>query len=278
MQKRHLVALVLIHFLLTGNTLASDSTTASHLPNERFNLRASGFFAQSIDTRVRLDGRINAGGQEWDFGTTIDMAEQLNLETSVNVFRAEAMWDFGNAHRINLAWFDMQERGQVKLSDMIDFGDTDFAAGLTVDSYFRTNILRVAYTYFFIQKPRLQLGLSLGIHVMKVAAGVGVVDTSASEDTGLTAPLPVLGVSFDYALTNQVLLRAHGEYLKVSYEDYAGELIDLYGAVEWRVSNNWSLGAGIEYFDIDVVTTRERIRLEVQHDWIGYQAYFSFRF
>jgi hypothetical protein len=278
MQKRHLVAMAFIAFLLTRSGLADESTTASHLPNERFNLRASGFFAQSIDTRIRLDGHLNAGGQEWDFGTTIDMADQLNLETSVNVFRAEAMWDFGNAHRINLAWFDMEERGQIKLADMIDFGDTDFAAGLTVDSYFRTNILRMAYTYFFIQKPRLQLGASLGIHVMKVAAGVGVVNTSATEDTGITAPLPVLGMSLDFALTNRVLLRAHGEYLTVSYDDYAGELIDLYGAIEWRVNNNWSFGTGIEYFDIDVVTTREHLRLEVQHDWIGYQAYFSFRF
>jgi hypothetical protein len=48
--------------------------------------------------------------------------------------------------------------------------------------------------------------------------------------------------------------------------------------VEWRLNHNWSLGTGIEYFDINVVTSNDRIRLAVEHDWIGYQVYASFRF
>ena len=281
MHTRHLAAAVLAAFLFTINTLAADTVDATApitLPSERSNLRASGFFAQSIDTRIRVDGHLNAGGQEWDFGTTIDMADQLNMETSVEVFRAEAMWNFGRSQRLDFAWFDMEERGHVALSEAIDFGDKDFGKGVTVDSYLKTNIFRLSYTYFVIQKPRAQLGLSLGVHLMKVNTGIGIANTAQEENTDVTAPLPVLGINFNYALTNRLLLRAHGEYLSVSYDNYEGELTDIYGAVEWRLNHNWSLGTGIEYFDINVVTSNDRIRLAVEHDWIGYQVYASFRF
>lgn len=279
MHTTRLAAVILTAGLLLANVGAADAVPApSELPTERYNLRASGFFAQSIDTRIRADGHLNAPGGEWDFGTTIDLADQLNVETSVNVFRAEAMWNVGARHRIDLAWFDMKETGHTMLTRDIDFGDADFTASLPVDSYFRTNILRLAYTYYFVQKPRLQFGLSLGLHVMKVASGISSSLAGVTENVGVTAPFPVFGINFDYAATSRLLLRVHGEYLKLSYDKYDGELIDFYGAVEWRLNHNWSLGGGLEYFDIDVVASNDRVRLAIEHDWIGYQLYASLRF
>jgi hypothetical protein len=278
MHTTRLAAVILAAALSIVNALAATGAAPSELPIERFNLRASGFFAQSIDTRIRVDGHLNAGGGEWDFGTTIDLADQLNVETSVNVFRAEAMWNIGARHRLDLAWFDMEETGRTVLSRDIDFGDKDFTVNLPVDSYFRTNILRLAYTYYFVERPRVQFGLSAGLHVMKVASGISSTNIGVSENVGVTAPFPVLGFNFDYAATSKLLLRVHGEYLKLSYDNYDGELIDFYGAVEWRLNHNWSLGCGIEYFDIDVVATSDRLRLAVEHDWVGYQVYTSFRF
>lgn len=278
MHTRRLAAAILAAYLFVASARADDSAAASELPTERFNLRASGFFATSIDTRIRVDGHLGAADGGWDFGTTIDLAEQLNVETSVNVFRAEAMWNFGARHRLDLAWFDMEETGHTVLDRNIDFGDEDFTVNLPVDSYFRTNILRLSYTYYFIERPRLQLGLSLGLHVMKVASGISVPNSSLVENVGVTAPFPVLGVNFDYAATSRLLLRVHGEFLKLSYDSYDGELLDFYGAAEWRLNHNWSLGAGVEYFDIDVVASNDNFRVDFQHSWIGYQAYVSFRF
>ncbi len=170
---------------------------ASFRRNARHNLRASGFFAQSIDTRIRVDGhRPTPAAVNGISGTTIDLADQLNVETSVNVFRAEAMWNIARKHRLDLAWFDMKETGHTVLTRNIDFGDTDFTASLPVDSYFRTNILRLAYTYYFVQKPRVQLGLSLGLHVMKVASGISSPNAGVAENVGVTAPFPVFWHQF----------------------------------------------------------------------------------
>lgn len=278
MHTRHLAAVFFTALSLAVGTFAQDAAEPTHLPLEHFNLRASGFFATSIDTRIRLDGHVGAPDSGWDFGTTIDLANELNVETSVNVFRAEAMWNFGQRHRLDLAWFDMEENGHAVLNREIDFGDQTFTVNLPVDSYFRTNILRLAYTYYFIEKPRLRLGASLGFHVMKVASGISVPNSTLTENIGVTAPFPVFGINFDYAATNRLLLRVHGEYLQASYENYEGELIDFYGAAEWRLNHNWSIGGGLEYFDIDVVASRTRLRMAVEHDWIGYQVYASFRF
>src|SRR5688572_1404954 len=187
-------ALTLLAVVGFGTQVTAEPVTEPvTLPTERYNLRASGFFVQDIDTTIRVDGRFNAGGQEWDLGTTIDLADHLNVETSVEVFRAEAMWAFGERHRLDFAWFNMEERGRVNLAEMIDFGDTDFAAGLAVESFLRTNIYRLAYTYFVVNKPRFRLGLSLGVHVMEISSGIGVIDTAFAEHAAVTAPLPVAG-------------------------------------------------------------------------------------
>jgi hypothetical protein len=278
MRTKHFATILGIACLAGVRAWADDPAAPAELPTERFNLRASGFFAQSIDTRLRVDGHVGAAGGGWDIGTTIDLAEELNLETSVNVFRAEAMWDAGRRHQLNLAWFDMEERGRTTLDEILDFGDTDFGAGVNVESYFRTNILRFAYTYYFFQKPRVEFGLSIGAHVMDVESGIQVVGSSVAENVGVTAPLPVIGFNFAYAATSKLLLRAHGEFLVVSYDNYEGELIDLYGAMEYRMTNHWSVGGGIEYFDVEVRTERDRFRIELEHDWLGFQAYLSYRF
>ena len=283
MHTTRLAAVIFTASLFIVNARAAETTAASELPIERFNLRASGFFATNIDTRIQVDGHMNApgGGGGWDFGTMIDLADQLNdPETSVTVFRAEAMWNIAPRHRLDLAWFDMEETGHTVLTRDIDFGDADFhRASVPVDSYFRTNILRLAYTYYFVEKPRVQFGLSLGLHVMKVASGISSTNGGASENVGITAPFPVLGFNFDYAATSKLLLRVHGGIPQAErYDNYEGELTDFYGAAEWRLNHNWSLGGGLEYFDINIVATTDRVRLAAEHNWVGYQIYASFRF
>ncbi len=278
MRNKCLAAVLLTTFLTTIRVLAAEDTMANELPTEPFNLRLSAFFATNIDTTLRVDTRLHAAAGEWNRGTTIDLADQLNMDTSVEVFRGEGSWNMTKHQRLDFEWFDLRETGETTLADLIDFGDTEFGKGVAVHSYLRTNIFRLSYTYFLIQKPRMQLGVSLGVHVMKVTTGISAVDQSKAETSDITAPMPVLGLNFTYALTSKWLLRAHGEYFTISYDKYEGELVDLYGAIEYRMSPHWSLGGGYEYFHVSVLQNNDRYRMDLQHDWIGYQAYLSYRF
>jgi hypothetical protein len=154
----------------------------------------------------------------------------------------------------------------------------DFGAGIEVVSHIKDNLLRLSYTYFIAQQANWQLGLSLGAHVMKLDSGIRAVNTQLTVNEGFTAPLPVLGIVYDYAITPTILLRAHAEYFGLSYDKYEGSLTDLYAAIEWRIKPWVSLGGGVEYFNIDLERDGELTTAQLEHQWIGYQAYLSFRF
>lgn len=77
-----------------------------------------------------------------------------------------------------------------------------------VDSGFRIgtgvglDIYELAYSYSFLQDDRIDLAVGIGFYIMPMDFGLkvsGLVDEEGSER--FTAPLPVLGLRMDVALT-----------------------------------------------------------------------------
>ncbi len=258
--------------------VAATVVEPSILPSERYDIRLGGFWVQDINSQLRVDSKGTLSGGAVTRGTTIDLGKNLNIENSVQVFRADFSAYLAPRHRLDFSWFNMRLTGKTTLLEDVEWGDVDFGPGLTVESFIKNNILRLAYTYFIVQKSNWQLGLSLGAHVMKINSGITAVNTQLSANEGFTAPLPVLGIVYDYAITPTLLLRGHAEYFGLSYDNYSGSLVDLYATLEWRIKSWVALGGGIEYFDFDVTRDGKLTTAELKHRWTGYQAYLSFRF
>jgi hypothetical protein len=268
---------LLILGLSLGSVHAADEASP-FLHSERFLFRTGAFIATDIDTRIRLDGHLGAGSSEWDIGTDIDFPHTLKIDRRAQMFRAELAMNVKDRHRLDFAWFNLKVDGRTTLNLPIDFGDTDFASGLQINSFMQTETYRLAYSYTFARQPKWQAAALVGVHVMQIKAGISAPSVSLVERAGVTAPLPVVGLSFDYACTTNVLFRTRAQYLDISYNDYQGELLDLSAGLEWRWHPRWSVGGGVEYFDLDVQAEKDRIRLDADHRWLGYMAYLAYRF
>lgn len=75
-------------------------------------------------------------------------------------------------------------------------------AGTTVESYFDLDIYELACSYSFFQDERVDLAAGIGLFLMPLDFGLrasGAVDEDGS--ARFTAPLPVLGLRMDVALT-----------------------------------------------------------------------------
>lgn len=274
MNTKHLASVTLLALSLTSMGSAATVVEPTMLPSERYDIRLGGFFVQDIDSQLRVDAKNTATPH----GTTIDLGDNLNIDNSVEVFRADFTAYIAKRHRLDFSWFNMKVSGRTTLLDDIDWGNTHFPDGITVESYIKNNIFRLSYTYFIAQHENWQFGLSLGAHVMKINSGITAVSTALTANEGFTAPLPVLGLVYDYAITPTIILRGHGEWFGISYDEYEGSLIDIYGAVEWRFKPWGGLGVGVEYFNLNIERDGKLTLAELDHQWIGYQAYLSFRF
>ena len=101
--------------------------------------------------------------------------------------------------------------------------------GARVDFSYDTRVYKAAYTWLFYDTDKVTLGASFGLNVVdfgaRLTGGIGVEpigETEIRETTGVTAPLPVLGLRISYRPTRTLNLVAAADILVVEYGKYSG--------------------------------------------------------
>ena len=123
-------------------------------------------------------------------------------------------------------------------------GDTVFPAGSGVTSELDTWFVNVNYTYAFFQDDRVRLSGAVGVHTTGIKFKVSSLGLGVEEEE-LTAPLPVLGVRADIALTERWRLWGATDLFYLSYDNYRGGLMDLGIGVEYLAFKHLGFGLGL---------------------------------
>lgn len=211
-------------------------------PWKKFDLNVGWFFT-GMDSSVRFG---LAG-----VGIEIDVEEALGLETSTSVFRLDSFWRFGRnlRHRFDLGWFALHRAGKKTLGRDIEIGDTIFPTGTTVKSSLDIDIFKGAYSYSFFQDDRLDLAASFGLFVMPISFDIsssGFVEGNESES--ITAPLPVLNLRADLALTPKVFLKNSLDIFYLEIGEFTGGILDVKIALEYNPFKHVGFGLAFESF------------------------------
>ena len=97
----------------------------------------------------------------------------------------------------------------------------------------------------FFLDDRIDLNLGTGLYVMPIEYGLAELgDEFTKED--ITAPLPVISVGFDLAITPKWFLKQGLDMMYLKLGDFEGRILDTHLAVEYRGWKNVALGAGID--------------------------------
>jgi hypothetical protein len=256
---------------------AADNT-AYNLPWEKFNVQAGAFFA-ALDDKVRVG---TEGG-----GVLIDVEQVLGLDAHNTVFRVGGSYRIGEArrHRVDMSYFYFNRSADKTLGQDITVGDNVvISAGSNVDSTFNFQILKAAYSYSFFQDDRMDLAASIGLFLMPIkfdvnASGLG----GKSAELKFTAPLPVIGLRGDFAITPRWIFRSSIEVFYLEYQNFSGGLVDTNLAVEYNPWKNFGFGFGLENFRIKLKADgKDYPNLdfsgEVKMQFIGAQLYARYFF
>jgi hypothetical protein len=218
-------------------------------PWEKWSVSAGVFVADLSNT-----ARIGSGGTGLEF----DLESALGLESSQSVFRIDGAYRFGadNRHRVDFTWFDMSRDATRTLQRDIEIDGTVYPIGTTVNSQYDLAFYNLRYAYSFIKDDRIDFAGSVGLHITEI--GLFVNDTDgliAAGGDSVTAPLPLVGMRLDVALTPKWYVRSSVEALYLSYDKFTGSVVDILLAGEYRGWEHFSLGVGFN-----------AVRLQLEND------------
>jgi hypothetical protein len=171
----------------------------------------------------------------------------------MTVPRLDGYYRFAPKHRVDFSWYKVERGGTIYSQRSLDFGNVNFPQGSAIESQLNTETTKIAYTYSFYRAPEIETAISAGLHVTKVdaslvAAGLGIAETSS-----VTAPLPVVGIRLDYALTEKWWVRTKYElFFLDSVDEFKGALSDFSVAIEHRTFRHLGFGLGLDRNSLDV--------------------------
>jgi hypothetical protein len=219
-------------------------------PWEKFGV-SLGAFVSDTNSSVRVGSGL---------GVELDPERLLGLESKSTVFRVDSNWRFSHnrRHRVDLSWYAFRRSANKQVGEDFDVTNPDGSittvqAGSKVESHFNLDIIQTAYSYSFFQDDRADLAVGAGFYVMPInfglqASGLSVAETSLK----FTAPLPVLGLRMDFALTPKWFMRSGYQIFYVEYQGFKGKLSEMRGAVEYLPFKHFGFGLGLDSLQVSL--------------------------
>jgi len=238
---------------VVAGSAAEDSTGAAgekkYLPWEKGSIKFGGFIA-AFDSNLGF-GVNNAAG------VTFNAEELFGLDSSLTVFRAEAMYRPGKSlrHQLDFSYGSYHRDGRATLDEEIDINGMTYPVGARVESLFDFDIIRGTYSYAVLQDERMRIALGLGVYAVPLEYRLSIETTggeSRVEGADVTLPLPSLALRAEFQLIPKLFLNAGIDAMYLEISDVQGSLLDVNVGLEYRPWKHVGFGLGYNALSVHV--------------------------
>lgn len=230
-----------------------------------------GVFVTQTDSQTKLNGST-------DEGSDVDMESDLGLKNSDSVFRVDGYYRFTEKHRVDFSYFDLSRDASKRIQKDIEWQDEIYPVDTTVKASVDMTIYKIAYTYSFLQRDKGYIGASIGLYVADLGVGLSADSLKLGANSGVTAPLPVLGLRGEYYLSDKWIVRASGEIFAFEYGDFSGSLNDIYLGVDYQLFKNTAVGVGYNRVDFNLDVSKPRFDGSLDWQYSGGLVFVKFNF
>jgi hypothetical protein len=194
---------------------SAEATPRHTLLNDKLRVSLGGFYADT-NTSVRVDANTALGAD-------VNFEDLLGLSNRKLVGEANMYWRFGERWRLGVDYFSINRSGNRTLTQDVTWNGQTYTVGTNVSSQSRISDLRTTVGYSVFKRSDKELGFGAGLHWtgMKFsldASGVG------AESKNLTAPLPVVYMYSNVALTDTWAMSTRLDWLSLNYDKYSGSV------------------------------------------------------
>jgi hypothetical protein len=223
-------------------SLSLSATLAAQEPDNRERAAISfGAFISNPRTEAQVSG--DAGN-----GTDLNLEDDLGLQTSTTIARLDGHWWLSRRNRLDASVFSFSRDGSRTINKTINFGDQTFNINTVVTSQSDLDIWKAAYTFAPMIKDRGYLGVTAGLYVSRTTLSLSAPTAGRFESEDLTAPLPVIGLRGQYAVTDRIKLRGAYEWFGIDTGDVSGHLTDFNIGADYGFGKRFAVG--LAYNDV----------------------------
>jgi len=183
---------------------------------DRFYFSAGAFFPQTTTSAQLQNSRTG-------FGANVDFENALGMATDKSVPIVSGRWRLGERWRIEAEYFQLNRSATKVIDRNIQWGDQTYAINSQVNSTFNFSDLRVSAGYTFFRRPDKEVGIAGGLHIAQYDVSLSA-NGSATESTSVTAPLPVVSIYSQFALTEQWAISARLDRFVLKYDTFDGSI------------------------------------------------------
>jgi hypothetical protein len=249
---------------------------------EKVLLRVGGMYANQ-DTQLQLSGdRL--------LGVSVDLEDFFGLENELTqVAQFTAQGRFKEKHRIGAQYYAFNRSADSTLKEDWSGDDIEASAGASADTTFNIAVTDITYSYSFIRDSKHELAGTIGLFWMDIDIGIdlqgqleikGETSSGGSAEAGakLAAPLPVFGLSYDYAINPKWLVGGSFKYFTLRTSKIDGSLVMLSANTRYYFWDHFEVGGGFSVFDLGVKVDTGDARGSVDWSFWGPQFFLGARF
>lgn len=231
----------------------------------RFSLSLGTALYRNFDTSLTVSSDALAGA-------VLDLEDTLGVSDHSSVFRLDTYYSFSPRHRLDFSYYAIDRNGRRSIPNDINVGEVVIPAG-SVDTTFDTTIFKLAYRYNFVADERTVVGASFGFHTMQFDTSIGTSNNVVEETFKAIAPLPVLGLHGEYALSDKWRLLASAEFLQVDLGSFRGVLVDQRLSIEHDTFEHVGWGLGFNSFNLSANVQDDPLSADIEYAFQGLMLY-----
>ncbi len=269
---------ILILFIITPVSGLAENRIKQG--EERF-VFGLGAFLPAFDTTLRIDNQTVGAGD------SVSLEDDLGLTEDQSVLWVGGVWRFADRHRLGISYFSFSRDASATALRDLQIGDEIYPVGASLQTKFSLDIAPFFYAYSFIKNEKHELAGSFGFHWFAMdfevtgSASLPGGDADADASASADVPLPLFGLRYDYYINQRWKTSVHGEIFALELTDelfhFSGHLYNIRVSADYWVTNNFGIGAAVNWFDIDAKVDDSEWRGEIEYSYFGPQIYIQAR-
>ncbi len=194
-----------------------------------------------------------------DLGLSPGSGASLEDSESQSTGMFDFRWRYTKNWHFQTTYWNTDSESRKTLTADFEFGGETFQAGSFVGTGVDTSIARLFWGRSFFRKPNHDWGVGLGLHWMEIDVFVeGQIDTGGGstgfrrESASAVAPLPNLGIWYNYSWSPNWVLLTRFDWLEITIDEFSGSMYDVSVGVNYQMSDHFGMGLAINGFRLDV--------------------------
>ncbi|HJQ98278.1 MAG TPA: hypothetical protein VJ826_08175 [Candidatus Polarisedimenticolaceae bacterium] len=222
-------------------------------------------------------------------GAVLDFEDVFDLPGSKDTFRGFITWRISESRKyMDFGFVSINRSGGRIIQNDFNWGDYAFAAGARVDATFDTRFIYAAYRYDFLNEEKVRISGSAGASITTLKAALtgdgnvtgpsGPIAGDFTAESKITAPVPMLGLNLDWAITQRLFMRTYTRFFWLNISSVDGSMKENGIHLNWLFTKHFGAGLGFDRNNIRIkeVEINQDDKAKFNYDVSGFALYLNF--